>query len=161
MTSGRGSAAASRDLRKARGARRDKAESSIEAGTVAATGAVAGPGEAFPGVPETETRDAIAAEQEAAGPCRKTRRGRRKRRHGNCIFGASRSNAGSHRPRRRTADRPAKLNRTPARAADAAPGAADSLPFPLKKLPEAHPASLRRTAHLAVFRLPNCSTRGL
>ena len=26
---------------------------------------------------------------------------------------------------------------------DAAPGAADSLPFPLKKLPEAHPASLR------------------
>ena len=38
-------------------------------------------------MPETETRDAIDAEQEAAGPCRKTRRGRRKRRHGNCIAG--------------------------------------------------------------------------
>ncbi len=58
----------------------------IEAGTVAATEAVAGPGEAFTGIPETETRDAVDAEQEAAGPCRKTRRGRRKRRHGNCIF---------------------------------------------------------------------------
>ena len=125
-----GRAAASRDLRKARGARRD---SLIEAETVVATEAVAGPGEASPGTPETETRDAIAAEQEAAGPCRKTRRGRRKRRHGNCIFGAQRSNAGSHRPRRRTADRPAKLNRTPARAADAAPGAVDFPPVPAEK----------------------------
>ena len=84
-------------------------------------------------MPETVTRDAIDAEQEAAGPCRKTRRGRRKRRHGNCIFGALRSNAGSDRPRRRTADRPAKLNRTPARAADAAPGAVDSSQHPTEK----------------------------
>ena len=63
-------------------------ESLIEAETVVATEVVAGSGEASPGMPATETRDAIAAEQEAAGPCRKTRRGRRKRRHGNCIFGA-------------------------------------------------------------------------
>ena len=81
-----GSAAASRDLRNVHGARRDKAESLIEAEAVVATEVVAGSGEASPGMPETETRDAIAAEQEAAGPCRKTRRGRRKRRHGNCIF---------------------------------------------------------------------------
>ena len=40
--------------------------------------------------------------------------------------GASRSNAGPNRLRRKTADRPAKLIRTPARAADAAPGAVDS-----------------------------------
>ena len=39
--------------------------------------------------------------------------------------GASRSNAGPNRLRRKTADRPAKLIRTPARAADAAPGAVD------------------------------------
>ncbi len=58
-------------------------------------------------------------------------------------------------------DRPAKLIRTPARPADAAPGAADSLPFLPKKLPEAHPASLPRTAFRAVSRLPSCSTRGL
>ena len=137
-------------------------KSLIEAGPVAATEAVAGPGEASPGVPETETRDAIGAEQEAAGPCRKTRRGRRKRRHGNCIFGATRSNAGPDRPRRRTSDRPAKLtdSRRP-RAADAAPGAVDSLQHPPKKLPEAHLASLRRTAFRAVSGLPNCSTRGL
>ena len=54
-----------------------------------------------------------------------TRRGRRTRRQGNCIEGASRSNAGQYRLRRKTADRPAKLIRTPARAADAAPGAVD------------------------------------
>ena len=39
--------------------------------------------------------------------------------------GASRSNAGPNRLRRKTADRPATLTRTPARAADAAPGAVD------------------------------------
>ena len=127
-----GRAAASRDHLTTRGARRDKVTVSlIEAGTVAATEAVAGPGEASPGVPETETRDAIDAEQEAAGPCRK--------RHAavaasdgtaTASFGAIRRHAGPDRPRRRTADRPAKLNRTPARAADAAPGAVDS-PAPL------------------------------
>ena len=45
--------------------------------------------------------------------------------------GASRSNAGLYRLRRRTADRPATLNHTPARAADAVPGAAD-FPTPLR-----------------------------
>ena len=43
---------------------------------------------------------------------------------------------------------------------NAAPGAADSLPFALKKTPQAQPASLRRTASRAVSRLPNWSTRG-
>ena len=57
-----------------------------------------------------------------------TRRGRRKRRQGQLHRGALRSNAGPNRLRRKTADRPAKLSRlTPARAADAAPGAVDSL----------------------------------
>ena len=105
--------------------------SCIEAETVVAIEAVAGAGEASPAVPETETRDAIGAEQEAVGPCRKTRCGRRKRRHGNCIFGALRSNAGPDRPRRRTADRPAKLNQTPAPGRlTRRPGAVDSFLFP-------------------------------
>ena len=90
-------------------------ESLIEADAVVATEAVTGAWEASLATPETEARDAVGAEQEAVGRCRKTRRGRRKRRHGNCIFGALRSDAGLHSPRRRTADRPAKLNRTPAR----------------------------------------------
>ena len=44
--------------------------------------------------------------------------------------GASRSNAGPYRLRRKTADRPATLSQTPARAADAAPGAVDLSRFP-------------------------------
>ncbi len=53
-------------------------------------------------------------------------------------------------------DRPAKLTRTPARAADAAPGAVDSFRSRRKKLPEALLASLRRTAFRAVSYLLNC-----
>ena len=100
-----------------------------------------GRGRHSPACRETETRDAIDAEQEAAGPCRETRRGRRTRRHGNCILGAARSNAGSHRPRRGTAGRPAKLTQTPARAADAAPGAADSSGHPPKKTSRGAPGT--------------------
>ena len=61
----------------------------IEADAVAATEAVAVPGR-HPRrgwLEDTASRDAIAAEQEAADHCRKTRRGRRRRRHGNCIEG--------------------------------------------------------------------------
>ena len=129
----------------------------IEADAVVAIEAVAAAGEAFPATRvEIRGQDAIGAEQEAAGSCRKTRRGRRKRRHGNCIFGAIRSNAGPDRPRRGTADRPAKLNQTPARAADATPGAVDSLQVPTEKTQQAQQASLRRTAFHAVSGLPNC-----
>ncbi|MYD97200.1 MAG: hypothetical protein F4X98_07415 [Gammaproteobacteria bacterium] len=61
----------------------------IEADTVAATEAVAAAGEASLAwvVEKHRSRGTVGAEQEAAGPCRKTRRGRRMRRHGNCIFG--------------------------------------------------------------------------
>ena len=56
---------------------------------------------------------------------------------------------------------PSNTNRlTPARPADAAPGAAASFQFPPKKMPQAQTAPLRRTAFRAVSRLPNCSTRG-
>ena len=57
---------------------------------------------------------------------------------------------------------PSKTNRlTPARAADAAPGAVEFPSVPTEKISEAHLASLRRTAFHAVAGLPNCSTRGL
>ncbi|MCY3820940.1 MAG: hypothetical protein OXH52_16540 [Gammaproteobacteria bacterium] len=58
----------------------------IEAETV---GAVAAAGEASLAwaVEKHRGREADGAGQEAAGHCRKTRRGRRKRRHGNCIEG--------------------------------------------------------------------------
>ena len=93
-------------------------ESLIEAETVVATEVLAGPGEAFPGTPETETRDAIVAEQEAAGPCRKTRCGRRKRRHGNCIFWGYTQQCGFASSSSKDGGSPSKTNqRTPARAA--------------------------------------------
>ncbi|MDE0040077.1 MAG: hypothetical protein OXU77_21345 [Gammaproteobacteria bacterium] len=61
----------------------------IEANAVVATEEVAAAWEASRAwaVERRRSRDAIAAEQEAARPCRRTRRGRRKRRHGNCIEG--------------------------------------------------------------------------
>ncbi|MCY4012585.1 MAG: hypothetical protein OXG82_07715 [Gammaproteobacteria bacterium] len=61
----------------------------IEADAVAATEAVAAAGEASLAwaVEDAASREAIVAEQEAAGHCRKTRHGRRMRRHGNCIEG--------------------------------------------------------------------------
>ena len=108
----RGSAAASRDDLTTRGARRDDSASLIEAGTVAATEAVAAAGEASP---------AWAVERH-----RKLRRRRRRTRGQRPTSGttrrrspqatarqlhrrALRSNAGPHRPRRGTADRPATL----------------------------------------------------
>ena len=57
-------------------------------------------------------------------------------------------------------DRPAKLNRTPARAADAAPGAVESPAVPHRKRSEAQRASSRRAALRAVSRLADRSTRG-
>ena len=80
------------------------------------------------------SRDAIGAEQEAAGPCRKTRRGRRKRRHGNCIFWGFTQTCGSESSSSKDGGSPSKTKRlTPARPADAAPGAVDSFRFPPKK----------------------------
>ena len=136
-------------------------KSLIEAGTVVASEAVAGPGRhprravgnRDPGRHRRRTRGRRPMSKDTPRSPQATARQLHRR--------ASRSNAGPDRPRRRTADRPAKLTRTPARAADAAPGAVDSLPFPPKKLPEAQPASLRRTAFRAVSDLPDCSTRGL
>ena len=67
-----------------------------------------------------------AREQEAVGlMSSSTRRGRTQATARQLHRGALRSNAGPNRLRRKTADRPAKLIRTPARAADAAPGAVD------------------------------------
>jgi len=61
----------------------------IEADAVVAGEAVAAAGEASLAwaVERHRSREAIAAEQEASGHCRETRRGRRKRRQGNCIEG--------------------------------------------------------------------------
>ena len=102
--------------------------SCIEAETVVAHEVVAGGLGGIPG--RTRSRDTVAATPSAPN----------KRPSAHVEFdtprspqatarqlhrGASRSNAGLYRLRRRTADRPAKLTRTPARAADAAPGAVD------------------------------------
>ena len=99
----------------------------IEAETVVAFEAVAVAREASPAVRSTDTVTATpsapnkrpAAHVDSDTPRSPQATARQLHR------GASRSNAGPNRLRRKTADRPAKLIRTPARAADAAPGAVD------------------------------------
>ena len=95
--------------------------SCIEAETVVALRGGGGGQGGIPGrtVNRHRNRDPIGAEQEAGGPCRL--------RHaavaasdgkGNCIEGLHAAMRVRYRLRRKTADRPAKLNdRTPARAA--------------------------------------------
>ena len=87
-------------------------KSLIEAGTVVASEVVAGTWEASPAMryEKGRSRDAIAAEQEAAGPCRKTRRGRRKRRHGNCIFWGFAQQCGSGSSSSKDGGSPCKTN---------------------------------------------------
>ena len=104
-----------------------KKASCIEAETVMALEVVAVAREASPAVRSTDTVTATpsapnkrpAAHVESDTPRSPQATARQLHR------GASRSNAGPNRLRRKTADRPAKLIRTPARAADAAPGAVD------------------------------------
>ena len=99
----------------------------IEAETVVAREAVAVAREASPAVRSTDTVTATPSapnKRPAAHVDSDTPRSPQAT-AGQLHRGALRSNAGPNRLRRKTADRPAKLIRTPARAADAAPGAVD------------------------------------
>ena len=102
--------------------------SCIEAETVVAREAVAVAREASPAVWSTDTVTATpsAPNKRPAAHVESDTPRSPQATAGQLHRGASRSNAGPNRLRRKTADRPATLTRTPARAADAAPGAVDS-----------------------------------
>ena len=104
-----------------------KKESCIEAETVEAIEVVAVAWEASRAV---RSRDTVTATPSAPNkrPAAHVESDTPRSPHataGQLHRGASRSNAGPYRLRRKTADCPATLIRTPARAADAAPGAVD------------------------------------
>ena len=104
-----------------------KKESLIEAETVVALEVVAVAREASPAVRSTDTVTATpsAPNKRPAAHVESDTPRSPQATAGQLHRGALRSNAGLNRLRRKTADRPAKLTRTPARAADAAPGAVD------------------------------------
>ena len=101
--------------------------SCIEAETVEAIEVVAVAREASPAVRSTDTVTATpsAPKKRPAAHVESDTPRSPQATAGQLHRGALRSNAGPNRLRRKTADRPAKLIRTPARAADAAPGAVD------------------------------------
>ena len=124
--------------------------SCIEAETVVAREVVAVAREASPAVRSTDTVTATPSapnKRPAAHVDFDTPRSPQAT-AGQLHRGASRSNAGPNRLRRKTADRPATLIRTPARAADAAPGAVDLPRSPPATdapagLPASRPAAVR------------------
>ena len=88
-------------------------------------------------------------------------RGRRKRRQRQLHLWGYTQQCGSGSSSSRDGGSPSKTNRlTPARPADAAPGAAACFRNPLEKTAGAQPASLRRTSFHAVSHLANCYKRG-
>ena len=144
--------AASRDLRNVRGARGDREgvphRSRDCRGVRGSRGGLGG----IPG--RTRSRDTVAATPSAPNkrPPAHVELDTPRSPHATARQlhrGASRSNAGLYRLRRRTADRPATLNRTPARAADAAPGAVD----PLRCTPTTIP--IRRGSRSFPYRIDN------
>ena len=104
-----------------------KKASLIEAETVVALEVVAVAREASPAVRSTDTVTATpsAPNKRPAAHVESDTPRSPQATAGQLHRGALRSNAGPNRLRRKTADRPAKLSQTPARAADAAPGAVD------------------------------------
>ena len=109
------------------GHERTKKASCIEAETVVALEVVAVAREASPAVRSRDTVTATpsAPNKRPAAHVESDTPRSPQATAGQLHRGALRSNAGPNRLRRKTADRPAKLIRTPARAADAAPGPVD------------------------------------